>query len=305
MNTLYEYIDPIVSSYEAFCFDSDASDLPIPAHWHYYAEILYILEGIARVTIDNAVKICPQDAVILFPPRCVHTIDFADRTKRLRYHVVKFDPGILPEKLPGNSPGNFSGYKADEPDLRSALQSINTAVYPCCFTKEQTREMNLLPLFEEIVEEYRDKAYAYPMMINADICKIIGKFARCWQKEGNLPAAPGIHPSYELGFDFIAEYIDKHYFEELTVEKLSSMCGMSHSTFSMNFHRRYGMTCREYINATRINVAENMLLFSNHDVAFIAQEVGYSDCSYFIRCYKKLKGTTPKQARKARKQFSE
>ena len=87
MNTLYEYIDPIVSSYEAFCFDSNETAPPIPAHWHYYAEILYILEGTARVTIDNAVKICPQDAVILFPPRCVHTIDFADRTKRLRNSI--------------------------------------------------------------------------------------------------------------------------------------------------------------------------------------------------------------------------
>ena len=289
MNTLYEYIDPIVSPYEAFCFDGDATGLPIPAHWHYYAEILYILEGTGRFTIDNAVKICPQDSVILFPPRCVHAIDFADRTKRLCYYVVKFDPGVLPS------------YRADELNLRSALQGISTSLYPCCFMKEQAEAMKLLPMFEEIVEEFRNKAYAYPMMINADICKIIGKFARCWRQEGYLPAAPGIHPSYELSFDFIAEYIDKHYFEELTVEKLASMCGMSHSTFSMNFHRRYGMTCREYINATRINVAENMLLFSNHDVAFIAQEVGYSDCSYFIRCYKKLKGITPNQARKARK----
>ena len=32
--------------------------------------------------------------------------------------------------------------------------------------------------------------------------------------------------------------------------------------------------------------------------AFIAREVGYPDCSYFIRCYKKIKGITPKQARK-------
>ena len=45
---------------------------------------------------------------------------------------------------------------------------------------------------------------------------------------------------------------------------------------------------------------ENMLLFSNHDVSFIAHEVGYTDCSYFIRCYKKIKGITPKQARKLR-----
>ena len=83
-----------------------------------------------------------------------------------------------------------------------------------------------------------------------------------------------------------------------TVEKLAAMCNMSHSTFSMNFYRRYNMTCKEYITATRINAAENMLLFSSHDISFIAREVGYTDCSYFIRCYKKLKGITPKQARK-------
>ena len=72
--------------------------------------------------------------------------------------------------------------------------------------------------------------------------------------------APGVHPSYEIGFDLISEYIDSHYFEELTVEKLAAMCNMSHSTFSMNFYRRYNMTCKEYITATRINAAENMLL---------------------------------------------
>lgn len=70
-----------------------------------------------------------------------------------------------------------------------------------------------------------------------------------------------MHPSYEISFDLISEYIDSHYFEELTVEKLAAMCNMSHSTFSMNFYRRYNMTCKEYITATRINAAENMLLF--------------------------------------------
>ena len=132
----------------------------------------------------------------------------------------------------------------------------------------------------------------------ADLRKIVTKFARIWQKNGDFFLAPGVHPSYEIGFDLISEYIDSHYFEELTVEKLAAMCNMSHSTFSMNFYRRYNMTCKEYITATRINAAENMLLFSSHDISFIAREVGYTDCSYFIRCYKKLKGITPKQARK-------
>lgn len=287
MNNLYEYIDPILSSYEAFCCDSSTSRLPIPAHWHYYVELLYIIEGNARVTIDHAVEACPPGSVVLFPPRCVHAIGFTDRKERLRYHVVKFDPEILPH-----------GQK-DGVDLRAFLKSVTTAACPCCFSPARAAEMNLRPLFEEIVREYEQKDYAYSVVISADLGRIMAGFVRCWQRSGCLPAAPDIPPSYELRFDLIAEYIDRHYSEELTVEKLAAMCGMSHATFSMHFRRRYGMTCREYINATRINVAENMLLFSSHDVAFIAQEVGYADCSYFIRCYKKLKGMTPKQARKA------
>ena len=42
MNNLYEYIDPIASPYEAFLFDSTRDLLPIPAHWHYYVELLYV-----------------------------------------------------------------------------------------------------------------------------------------------------------------------------------------------------------------------------------------------------------------------
>lgn len=45
MNNLYEYIDPIASPYEAFLFDSTRDSLPIPAHWHYYVELLYVLKG--------------------------------------------------------------------------------------------------------------------------------------------------------------------------------------------------------------------------------------------------------------------
>lgn len=287
MNNLYEYIDPIVSPYEAFVFDSGADPLPIPAHWHYYVELLYILEGTAGITMDNAVQICPQGTVVFFPPKCVHTISAADRSERIRYYVVKFDPAIL-------STGHM-----DKMNLRAAIHGISVSSYPCCFGPEQAEQLQLLPLFEEVIGEYRAKEYGFSLILTADLRNMMGKFFRYWQKQGYIFHAPDVHPAYEISFDRISEYIDNHYFEELTAEKLAAMCNMSHSTFSLNFHRRYRMTCKEYINTTRINVAENMLLFSNHDVAFIAQEVGYSDCSYFIRCYKKLKGVTPKQARKA------
>ena len=66
MNNLYEYIDPIASPYEAFLFDSTRDLLPIPAHWHYYVELLYVRKGEIEVSLDNVVSTCTKGAVILF-----------------------------------------------------------------------------------------------------------------------------------------------------------------------------------------------------------------------------------------------
>ena len=286
MNNLYEYIDPIASPYEAFLSDSTRDLLPIPAHWHYYVELLYVRKGEIEVSLDNVVFTCTKGAVILFPPKCVHSIALARGSSPVQYDVIKFDPNLLPS------------CKTDEIDLRANAawdSRLPLSLYLFSGTDGPNESFSA---FSDILSEYQSKEFGYSMVLTADLRKIVTKFARIWQKNGDFFLAPGVHPSYEIRFDLISEYIDSHYFEELTVEKLAAMCNMSHSTFSMNFYRRYNMTCKEYITATRINAAENMLLFSSHDISFIAREVGYTDCSYFIRCYKKLKGVTPKQARK-------
>lgn len=289
MNNLYEYIDPIASPYEAFSHGCDGS-LPIPAHWHYYVEILYVRKGEIEVSIDNRIGKGKEDTVILFPPKCVHSISKAKGSDLVQYDVIKFDPDLL------------SVCKTDELDLRAVLHGIRSSHCACIFSENQVQKMDLSRIFSEILTEYREKEPESSMIVTADLRNMISKIIRHWQKTGTFFLPSGVHPSYEISFDRIAEYIDDHYFEALSVEKLAAMCNMSHSTFSANFYRRYTMTCKEYITATRINAAENMLLFSNHDVSYIAGEVGYTDCSYFIRCYKKLKGVTPKQVRKIQKE---
>lgn len=238
--------------------------------------------------MDNTLVTGTRGCVILFPPRCMHSIALEKDILSSQYDVIKFDPGLLPS------------CKMDVLDLRAVLHSVHVLHCPCLFSPEQVQEMNLEPLFSEILLEYQRRDFVSSMILTADLRKIVSKLVRFWQKDKNYFSVSGVHPSYEVSFDRICEYIDTHYFDELTVKSLAAMCGLSHSTFSLNFYRRYQMTCKEYITTTRINAAENMLLFSNHDVSFIAHEVGYTDCSYFIRCYKKIKGITPKQARKLR-----
>ena len=85
--------------------------------------------------------------------------------------------------------------------------------------------------------------------------------------------------------------------EPLEVQQLAEMCHMSYSNFARLFRENYGRSCKEYIKYIRLNKAQDLLLNSDYDLDYIAQETGFFDCSHFIRTYKKWRGITPKQER--------
>ena len=100
-----------------------------------------------------------------------------------------------------------------------------------------------------------------------------------------------------MSFYHILEYIDTHSAEPLEVQQLAEMCHMSYSNFARLFRENYGRSCKEYIKYIRLNKAQDLLLNSDYDLDYIAQETGFFDCSHFIRTYKKWRGITPKQER--------
>ena len=57
------------------------------------------------------------------------------------------------------------------------------------------------------------------------------------------------------------------------------------------------MTPVQYITSYRVSLADVMLKDSDKSIDQIAGECGFSDLSYFYRCYKRLKGRSPNQSR--------
>lgn len=50
MKPYFECLDKLNKPYEAFLFDAQTSEMfPILPHWHYFVEILYMVEGKAYV----------------------------------------------------------------------------------------------------------------------------------------------------------------------------------------------------------------------------------------------------------------
>lgn len=94
-----------------------------------------------------------------------------------------------------------------------------------------------------------------------------------------------------------AAYVDKNYFEDLTLSSLSEKFNVESSYFSRIFRQETGENLTYYITRKRIEKA--CTLISNDDINLteIAFMVGYNDYSYFNRVFKKYTGMSPREYR--------
>ncbi|MEN1934081.1 bifunctional transcriptional activator/DNA repair enzyme AdaA [Paenibacillus sp. 102] len=96
----------------------------------------------------------------------------------------------------------------------------------------------------------------------------------------------------------IAEYIDNHYSEPLTLEILADMCHGSPFHLQRTFKRIKGVTPIEYIQHTRISRAMDYLTDTDKSIMEIGFAVGIPNTAHFATLFKKRTGYTPSMYRK-------
>ena len=92
----------------------------------------------------------------------------------------------------------------------------------------------------------------------------------------------------------VLEYLAEHYTEDLTLEEVASVCGITKFHLAREFKRYTGQTVITYVNILRCKRAE-VCLSEGMTVTEAAVESGFDSISYFSRTYKKLMGTTPSE----------
>lgn len=90
------------------------------------------------------------------------------------------------------------------------------------------------------------------------------------------------------------EYISQHLGQKITVPELAELCGLTPNYLSHIFKKISGKTVTEYILGERIQTAKQLLLSGGHSSAEIASFLGFTSQSYFIACFKKEVGMTPR-----------
>ncbi len=95
----------------------------------------------------------------------------------------------------------------------------------------------------------------------------------------------------------ILNYIDANLNEDLSLENLAGLSGVLTHQFTRAFKNKVGAPPHHYVLTRRLDAARNLLDATEHSIADIAYETGFSSQSHMTTTFKRELGRTPAQFR--------
>lgn len=90
----------------------------------------------------------------------------------------------------------------------------------------------------------------------------------------------------------VREHLHEHYAEDVTVQQLATVAGLSRAHLTAAFTRHFGVPPHIYLNAVRVRQAQAAML-AGQPLADVAAACGFSDQSHLSRRFKGAVGTSP------------
>jgi len=252
------------------CSTARAEEYVPKFHTHDHYVIYFFLRGNATYVFDNfAHHLVPGDVVIV-PRGVMHCALFEDPDAPYERLIARICPAAVKNmQVPGFSAVKRIGEMA-------ANQEFCHSIAP-----------KSLDWWKEVFLKYTRIASPSPEAQLAMLGRLTVLVATVLSQKPKMP----------LASDSVAEkiisYIDSHFSEELSLEKISGEFFMSPSRLSHIFTAHADMSVHRYITIKRIDSAKSMLKrgMSPSEVSSLC---GYQDYSCFYRAFVKETGTSPR-----------
>ena len=135
------------------------------------------------------------------------------------------------------------------------------------------------------------RAEALVALLMTDIFQQLGKRQGAEVKYGLGPAKT----------KEVTEYIDSHVDDDLSIQVLSEIAGVSSFHFARMFKIETGVAPHQFVIRHRIEKVKDLLTNGTKSLAEIAYEVGFSSQSHMSSSFRKVVGMTPGNYRKTMK----
>lgn len=249
----------------------------VSPHWHEHLEFIKIISGRLLVTLDNQ-SFCASDNDIIFVnSRRIHSVQVIDGSRQPWIKGMIFDRLFVTNLLEGFETRHI----------------YNLFVHTC-------RDQSLIgvshPLWPELNDciqtadrENASRDIGYEMIIKSCIYRVVTAMLRHFRHH-SIPFATNFNMLRPA-----LEYIEENFAERLSITEISQVAKMSPSHFSRSFKQITGLTFTDFLTATRINMAKQLLVAGSSTITEIAEKTGFCNVHYFGKVFKESTGVSPMQ----------
>ena len=258
------------------------------AHSHEFFEIVYVVDGFTLHSAGGAINLLVAGDLFFVRPGEEHSYINAYQTKL--YNLI-FDAAEL---------GSFASEMAGLPGLEDMLGESPEH-------DGEPRRIRLLhvPMHERrniesallaIEAERENRSTGWETVLRVRLAAFLLRYSRLYadQWDNRVISADDYY-----GYVYkILTYVDTHYSENITMNDLSAVTGLSPDYMTRKFKSALHMTPSEYVRKFRIARAMELLCTTDLSVAAVAGRTGFSDVSLFSRVFKQAVGLPPASYRK-------
>ncbi len=253
-------------------------------HGHDFHELVVVLGGAARhVTSEGDYRIDAGD-VFLIRGDLAHGYEDPNR---LMIVNILFDPHAL--SLPMGDLRRLPGYHvlfSIEPLLRRRHAFKGRLKLA---TDQLAESAQLITRMET---ELAERPAGYRFLALAHLMHLIGFLSRCYAD------TDATERRSLMALGEVLSFVEKHYAEEITVDRLSEMAAMSESSLMRTFRKVTGKSPMSYVVSLRVTKAAELLRNTDLSATEISYRCGFNDSNYFSRQFRKVMGTPPRTYRK-------
>ncbi|MBP1976610.1 AraC family transcriptional regulator [Cohnella thailandensis] len=284
MPFVYQIEQPIDCSYR--------SDSPLPGasfHSHAHFEIYLFQEGECNYLIGDKLMVLQPGDLILMHGMTLHSPNPSPDRPYIR-SIIHFNPGYVHKLL---RPEPAAMLLSPFEELRNAKLSLSP---------DQRAELE--PMWRTLAELSRERkregvagARAASPIDRMDVLFLqLLVLIRQWFEKPTEESS--LRPQQEEHVQGVISYLEEHYREELTLDRIADALHLTKPYLSNLFKKVTGTTVFKYLYNRRINQAKILFRFEPHrSVSSVSKEVGFSHLAHFSRLFKTTVGMSPQQYR--------
>lgn len=248
-------------------------------HWHDELEMIYVLEGEGLFAFGDQKKVLKAREGCLINAGVLHGCWCTE----LR-HCVICSVVFHPRLLGGNSESVFMQKYVSEIIMNPLLQGI-------FLNPEKEWHKRLLDCLKQSWDYCKESEEGFELVTRNLLSEMLLLIYKRKSKLGHVISNKSKRDGERI--KIMLHYIQENYMESIKMSELAAVASVSESECLRCFKKTIGLSPSQFIKNYRIQKACELLKERDLTVAEIGSRCGFSDESYFVKCFREIKGITP------------